>query len=100
MKEEREKLYKKAGAVYSGIPAYSSLSEHQQLEILKVIIHGTWIEISRYFGKRVYMGRIDYKRRYQAETFEECLAGITNLLWEEMSETSKEKIRKILMGEE
>ena len=91
------RLFEKAGV---NTPEISSLSDHQQLELLKTAMHGRWIELAQYFPKKYYMGKIDFKRRFQAETFEECLAGIVLLLWEDFGEKEKEEVRDILRGKE
>ena len=72
------------------------LTPEMQLEILKVLMSGTWVEFAQHFGNKFYMGRIDFKKRFQSETFEECLAGITNLMWEDLSESNKNRIKNIL----
>ena len=79
---------------------YPSFTHEKQIELLKVIMHGTWIEMAQHFGTNYYMGRIDFRKHLEAETFEEALAGMTCLLWEELSEKDKERVKDILKKEE
>jgi hypothetical protein len=82
---------------------FPELSEHQQLELLKVLIEGRWIEFAHYRkgdlgSKSYYAGTVNFKNRFEAETFDETLAGIVNLLWSSMNNEDKNKIKKILGG--
>ena len=110
---EIEELYKKAGVEKIRvnemiIPSsgecigydlvYPSFTVEKQIELLKVIMQGTWIEMAQHFGTKFYMGEINFKKHYEAETFEEVLAGITRLLWEELNPRQKEEIKNILKG--
>lgn len=110
---EIEELYKKAGVEKVRvneqiIPSsgecigydlvYPSFTPEKQIELLKVIMHGTWIEMAQHFDTKFFMGEIDFRKHFEAETFEEVLAGITRLLWEEFSPRQKEEIKEILEG--
>ena len=78
-------------------------SEEMQLEVFKVLIEGRWIEFAHYRkgdlgSKSYYAGTVNFKNRFEAETFDETLAGIVNLLWSSMNNEDKNKIKKILGG--
>ena len=85
---------------YKDIIFNRNLNPEMQLEVLKALIRGRWIEFAQYMGElgkeKYYMGRIDLKKHYTGETFEETLAGIANQMWEELPESSKKKIKEIL----
>ena len=104
MNTEVYKLYNKAEVPIKFRPYYPMLSESQQLQILQVLIRGRWIEFAQYAGElgktKYYVGKIDFKAHYEAETFEEALAGLTVRIWENLSSTDKKKVQKILGGEE
>ena len=97
-----KELYDKAGVPLKCRPHYSLLSESQQLQILQVLIRGRWIEFAQYVGElgipKYYVGKIDFKSYYKADSFREALAGLTVRIWENMSETDKNKIREALRG--
>ena len=79
------------------------LTDRMQLQLLKVLIEGRWVEFAHY-GKNslksgyYYAGKIDFKARFEAETFDETLAGLINKLWKNLSEKDQNKIKKILEG--
>ena len=110
MKEERElgdiirELYNKAEVPIKCRPYYPMLSDSQQLKLLLVLIRGRWIEFAQYVGElgktKCYVGKVDFKAHFEAEYFDEALAGLTLRLWENLSETDKKKIQEILGGEE
>ena len=77
---------------------YPSFTPEKQLELLKVIMHGTWIEMAKHFNTGYYMGEIDFKSHVEEKTFDEALAAIANLLWENISDKDKEEIKEILEG--
>ena len=121
MTAEILKLFKKADAkirVPQVIPStgevigyeekypFPELSEHQQLELLKVLIEGRWIEFAHYrkgdLGSNpnhYYAGKVDFKAHFEDEDFAETLAGLINQIWCNLNETDKEKIREVLGGE-
>ena len=85
---------------------FPELSEHQQLELLKVLIEGRWIEFAHYrkgdLGSNpnhYYAGKVNFKAYFENEDFTETLAGLTNQIWCNLNETDKERIREILGGE-
>lgn len=83
---------------------FPELSEHQQLELLKVLIEGRWIEFAHYRkgdlgADHYYAGKVDFKSHFEDEDFAETLAGLTNQIWCNLNETDKEKIREVLGGE-
>jgi hypothetical protein len=45
------------------------------------------------------MGRIDFRAHFEAETFEEALAGLANKMWKDLPEKDKSKIKEILESE-
>ena len=71
-------------------------SPEMQLEVLKVLIDGLWIEFAHYRNKGYYAGKVDFKQHFEAETFEEALAGLVNRVWNSMSDSARERIREIL----
>ena len=84
---------------------FPEVSEHQQLELLKVLIEGRWIEFAHYrkgdLGSNpnhYYAGKVDFKAHFEDEDFAETLAGLINQIWCNLNETDKEKIREILGG--
>jgi hypothetical protein len=83
--------------------SHELFSEKMQLEVLKELIEGRWIEFAHYRkgdlgSKSYYAGTVNFKNRFEAETFDETLAGIVNLLWSSMNNEDKNKIKKILGG--
>lgn len=96
-------LYNKAEVPIKLRPYYPSLSDSQQLQLLQVLIRGRWIEFAQYVGElgkpKYYVGKVDFKAHFEAETFEEALAGLTIRIWENLSITDKKKVQKILGGE-
>lgn len=118
MTAEILKLFKKADAkirVPQVIPStgevigyeekypFPELSYRQQIELLKVLIEGRWIEFAHYRKGDLgdfcyYAGKVDFKSHFENESFEEVLAGLINLMWENINGTDKEKIRKIIEG--
>ena len=110
---EVEKLYKKAGVekirinekilpptseVLSYDLAYPEFTEIKQFRLFKVLINGRWIETAKHFNTGYYMGEIDFKSHVEEKTFDEALAAIANLLWENISDKDKEEIKEILEG--
>lgn len=74
-------------------------SERAQLEVLKVLIEGRWIEFAHYRkGDKgnYYAGKVDFKAHFEADDFEEVIAGLTNKLWLYLNDTDKERIRRAL----
>ena len=67
-----------------------------QIELLKVLIDGQWIEMSRHFGNRYYMGTIDFKKRQENESFEDLLCSMIYLCYNNMNNERKQKIKIIL----
>ena len=104
MASEIYKLYKKAEVPIKCSPLYPSLSDYQQIELIKILIDRTWIEFaycrsgdlgSPYY----YAGKIDFKSHYESSSFDETIAGLVCKMWPNFSESSKNKIREILGGE-
>ena len=107
IKERRERmtdailaLYKRAGVKPREI-CYPVLSDGQQLDLLKVLIEGRWIEFAHYrkgdLGSSCYYaGKVDFKAHLEAEEFEEVLAGLIVRLWSNLSPTDQNKIKEIL----
>ena len=89
---------------FSFYPADSRNQTHQQLQLLQVLIRGRWIEFAQYVGElgkpKYYVGKIDFKAHFEAETFEEALTGLIIRIWENLSEKDKNKIQEILGGKE
>ena len=76
-------------------------SPEMQLEVLKVLIDGLWVELAHYrkgdLGSGCYYaGKVDFKKHFEAPTFEETLAGLVNRMWGSISESARERIREIL----
>ena len=76
-----------------------SLSSYQQIELLKVLINGRWIEFGKHFSKGFYMGEINFKHRISTPDFESTLCGLICQCWETFNDEDKERIRSILKGE-
>lgn len=110
---EIEKLYEKAGVerirvnekilpptseVLSYDLSYPEFTEIKQFRLFKVLINGRWIETAKHFNTGYYMGKADYKKHIEKETYEEALAALTNLLWEDINDKDKEEIKEILEG--
>lgn len=93
-------LYKKCEVSIPNFPMSPELSEHQQLELFKVLCYGRWIEIAqKAFSEGTwYAGGVDYRRRLITHSFEEAVCGLILKYWEEMSSTSKDKVKAILEG--
>lgn len=92
------KLYKEAGVPIPNPPISPILSEHQQLELFKVLCHGRWIEIAqKAFSEGTwYAGGVDYKRRLFTHSFQEAICGLILKYWEEMNKQDKDKIKAVL----
>ena len=91
-------LYKKCEVPIPNFPMSPQFSEHQQLELFKVLCCGRWIEIAQkaFYEGIWYAGGVDYKRRLITHSFEEAVCGLILKYWEEMSTQDKAKIKKIL----
>lgn len=96
MSSEIIKLHEKAQAKLPVAFVSPVLSSYQQLELLKVLIHGRWIEFGRHFHTGFYMGEINFKHHIQTPNFEDTLCGIICQCWDTFNEEDKEEIRKIL----
>ena len=101
------KLFNNAGVPIKDRPYCPSLSDYQQVELLKVLIEKRWVELAHYrkydynindYNYYYYAGRIDFKAHFEDNSFEETLAGLTNRLWYNLGSTDKERIRKVLGG--
>lgn len=94
-------LYHKANVRVPIAPVYPTLSYEQQIELFKILCHGRWIEIAqKAFSEGTwYAGGVDYKRRLNANSFEEAICGLILKYWIEMNEVDKERVREILCQE-
>lgn len=82
---------------------FPELNYRQQIELLKVLIEGRWIEFAHYRKGDLgdfcyYAGKVNFKSHFEDEDFAETLAGLINQTWCNLNETDKEKIREILGG--
>ena len=76
------KLYKKFEVKINSSFVYPSLNSYQQLELLKVLMHGRWVELARWFPNEYYCGEINFKNRITTESFEETLSGMLLLCYD------------------
>lgn len=92
------KLYEKLKVKINSSFVYPSLNSYQQLELLKVLMHGRWVEFARWFPDDYYAGEINFKNRIRTESFEETLSGMLLLCYDSFNDKDKERVKKILGG--
>ena len=95
-------LYKKAQVPVRGWPIYPSLSDSQQLALIKVLIEGRWIEFAHYRKGDLksgcyYAGKVDFKAHSEGSFFDEVIADLLCKLWSNLNSTDKRKVQDILM---
>ena len=92
------KLYKKFEVSINPSFIYPSLNYYQQLELLKVLMHGRWVELARWFPNKYYCGEINFKNRITTESFEETLSGMLLLCYDSFNKQDIGRIKEILKG--
>ena len=100
MSTEIIELLQKAGVRLISAFVSPSLSSYQQLELLKVLINGRWIELGKHFHGGLYMGEISFRHHISTPDFESTLCGLICQCWETFNEEDKERIKSILKGEQ
>ena len=94
-------LYKVAKVPVRNWPIYPSLSDSQQLDLIKVLIEGRWIEFAHYrkgdLGSSCYYaGKVDFKAHHEDISFDEVIAGLLCKIWSSLNSTDKERVKEIL----
>ena len=100
MTTEVIELFQKADVRLISAFVCPSLSSYQQLELLKVLINGRWIEFGKHFHQGYYMGEINFRHHVSTPDFESTLCGLICECWETFNSTDKERIKEILKGEQ
>lgn len=103
---EVELLYKNAGVRYlmyvvDTFPPVEypqiKFTPEKQLSLIKWLCDTDYYitEFCRLIDTREYYIETDYKH-FQSSSFEETLAGLINNLWQDLTESEQEQIKKIL----
>ena len=83
---------------------FPKFNYYQQIELLKVLIEGRWIEFAHYRkgdldNSYYYAGKVDFKSHTESKSFEDVIAGLINLMWENLNNTDKQRVKDIIGGE-
>jgi len=103
---EIEKLYKNAGVEDKNINNqlykdlnYPQFTAEKQLELIKWLCKNTYRNylLIRYdFTNYYWQIECNMSDSDKTDKFSECLASITNNLWQDLTEEEKEQVREIL----